>query len=33
MIGSAETKALSLKKALQAAMQQAIPEIITTVER
>ena len=33
MIGGAETKALSLKKALQAAMQQSIPEVITTLER
>lgn len=30
--GTAETKGLSLKKALQAAMQQAVPEIIKTLE-
>ncbi len=32
MMGSAETKAISLRKAMQAAMQQAVPEIIKTLE-
>lgn len=32
VMGSAETKGISLKKALQSAMQQAIPEIIKTLE-
>lgn len=32
MAGSAETKGVSLRKALQAAMQQAVPEIIRTME-
>ncbi|HAK89026.1 MAG TPA: hypothetical protein DHV16_04405 [Nitrospiraceae bacterium] len=33
MMGSAETKAISLRKAMQAAMQQAVPEIIKTLEQ
>ena len=31
--GTAETKGLSLKKALQAAMRQAVPELIRTLEQ
>lgn len=32
MAGTAETKGVSLRKAMQAAMQQAVPEIIKTLE-
>uniref|UniRef100_A0A7C4EK99 Lipoprotein n=1 Tax=Thermodesulfovibrio aggregans TaxID=86166 RepID=A0A7C4EK99_9BACT len=32
IVGSAETKGISLRKALQSAMQQAVPEIIKTLE-
>ncbi len=32
MAGTAETKGISLRKAMQAAMQQAVPEIIKTLE-
>lgn len=33
VLGTAQTKGISLKKALQSAMRQAVPEIITTFEQ
>lgn len=33
MVGSAETKGISFRKAMQAAMQQAVPAIIKTLEQ